>query len=297
MAAALAFGLTAAVKWNGLYFLAAFAVYSLIVDAIARRRAGITFWASGTIWKQAPVSFLLTVPIALAAYLVTWIGWFASDNAYDRHWAESGDNAWTGFFSWVPPSIQSFLAFEDRVYRYHVSEMRPHGYRANPLTWLFMVRPTSMYYRGSESGENGCLADLCGESITGLANPLIWWASTAAILYLVYRVARYREWQVGLILMGMAAGYLPWLLYLHRTVYQFYTIAFEPYLILGLVFVIGMILGEPDDPRWRRQSGIRLVAVFLGLAVLLSAFFWPLWTGMQIDYNYLRLHWWLPSWR
>jgi len=27
-----------------------------------------------------------------------------------------------------------------------------------------------------------------------------------------------------------------------------------------------------------------------------SAFYWPLWTGMQIDYNFLRLHWWLPTW-
>src|SRR5690606_38745509 len=88
MAAAVAFGLAAAVKWNGLYFLAAFAVYSLVVDAVARRRAGVTFWVTGTIWKQAPVSFLLTVPIALGAYLVTWTGWFVSNNSYFRNWAE-----------------------------------------------------------------------------------------------------------------------------------------------------------------------------------------------------------------
>ena len=69
------------------------------------------------------------------------------------------------------------------------------------------------------------------------------WAATAAILYLVYRLARYREWRVGLILMGMVAGYLPWLLYLNRTVFQFYSIAFEPYLLLALTLVIGLILG------------------------------------------------------
>ncbi|MCU1523117.1 MAG: hypothetical protein JWO18_11, partial [Microbacteriaceae bacterium] len=78
LAAGLAFGLASAVKWSGLYFLAAFAVYTLIVDAVARRRAGVTFWVSGTVFKQGPATFLLTVPIALAAYLSSWTGWFVT---------------------------------------------------------------------------------------------------------------------------------------------------------------------------------------------------------------------------
>jgi dolichyl-phosphate-mannose--protein O-mannosyl transferase len=96
--------------------------------------------------------------------------------------------------------------------------------------------------------------------------------------------------------MGIVAGYLPWLLYLNRTVFQFYSIAFEPYLILALTMAIGFVLGTKGDPPWRRESGIRFVAVFLALAVAFSVFFWPLWTGQSIDYNYLRAHWWLMSW-
>jgi dolichyl-phosphate-mannose-protein mannosyltransferase len=122
-------------------------------------------------------------------------------------------------------------------------------------------------------------------------------AAAAAILYLAYRLARYREWKVGLILMGAAAGYLPWLLYLHRTVFQFYTIAFEPYLILALTFAIGLILGSSRDPWWKRERGLGLVAVLVGFAILLSVFFWPLWTGTQIDYTWMRAHWWFESWR
>lgn len=297
IAAGVAFGATAAVKWSGLYFLAAFAVYTLVVDALARRRAGIHFWASGTIFRQAPTTFLLMVPIALAVYLASWTGWFLSDDGYDRHWAEGEGNAWGGALSWVPLSIQSLWHFESSVYNYHVGENRPHGYQANPLTWLFLIRPTSMYYQGAALGENGCTVDLCGSSITGLANPLIWWAATAAVFYLVYRLVRFREWRVGFILMGVAAGYLPWLLYLNRTVFQFYTIAFEPYLLLALTFAIGLILGRSTDDRDRRTSGIGVVAVFLGLAVAASVFFWPLWTGMQVSYDYLRAHWWLVTWR
>ena len=297
IAAGVAFGATAAVKWSGFYFLAIFAIYTLVVDALARRRAGIQLWGSGTVFKQGPVSFLLMVPVALATYLATWAGWFGSSGGYDRNWAAGDGNAWTGALSWVPLSLQSLWHFEVGVYNYHVGENRGHGYEANPLTWLFMIRPTSMWYQGATLGQNGCDYSSCGASITGLANPIIWWAATAAAFYLVYRLIRFREWRVGFILVGLAAGYLPWMAYLNRTVFQFYTIAFEPYLILGLTLVIGLLVGSPNDDRERRTAGLGVVAAFLGVAALVSAFFWPLWTGMQLDFEYLKLHWWLVTWR
>ncbi|MCU1424788.1 MAG: phospholipid carrier-dependent glycosyltransferase [Microbacteriaceae bacterium] len=297
IAAGAAFGLASAVKWSGFYFLAAFAVYTLIVDALSRRRAGVFFWGSGTLVKQGPVSFLLTVPIAVVAHLATWTSWFATTGGYYRTWAEQAGNAWTGALAWVPLPVQSWWHLQASVYAYHVGETRPHGYEANPLTWLLMVRPTSMYYESIAQGQNGCTAASCAQTITGLANPLIWWAATAAILYLVYRLARYREWRVGLVLMGMVAGYLPWLMYLQRTVFQFYTIAFEPYLILGLTLVIGLALGHRRDPAWKRVPALWFVAVFLAAALLLSAYFWPLWSGTQLDYEWVRARWWLPTWR
>lgn len=297
IAAGAAFGLAAAVKWSGLYFLAGFAVYTLVSDALARRRAGLLFWGTGTLVKQGPVSFLLMVPIALATYLLCWTGWFVTDGGWDRHWAEGApDRAWSGLLSWVPLAIQNLWHFSSDVYGYHVGENRPHAYQANPLTWLLMVRPTSMWYQGSSMGEDGCTATSCGEEILGLANPFIWWAATAAAIYLVYRLIRYREWTAGFVLMGLAAGYLPWLLYLNRTVFQFYSIAFEPYLILALTLTIGVLLGSPGDPRYRRTGALRLVGVFLLIATAASVFFWPLWTAMQVDFQYLRIHWWLPTW-
>ncbi len=297
IAAGIAFGAASAVKWSGLYFLAFFAVYTLVVDAVARRKAGIPFWWSGTALKQAPATFLLMVPVAVATYLSTWTGWFLSTNGYSRNFAATDATAWTGALSWVPRSLQSLWHFQVEVYQYNVGEMRPHPYQANPLSWLLMIRPTSMYYQGSSLGENGCAVDSCGTSITGIANPLIWWAATAAAFYLTYRLARYREWRVGLILAGLAAGYLPWMLYLNRTVFQFYTIAFEPYLILGLTLVIGMILGSARDPRDVRTRRVQLVGIYFALVVVVSAFYYPLWAGIQLDYWAIAAHWWLPSWR
>ncbi|TFC80138.1 phospholipid carrier-dependent glycosyltransferase [Cryobacterium sp. TMS1-20-1] len=319
LAAGLAFGLASSVKWSGVYFLAAFGIYLVVVDALARRRNGVSFWLSAAILKQAPVTFLLLVPIAVMTFLVSWTGWFVTRGGYYRQWADStgADGAgavWTGPLAWVPHTLQSFWHYQAAAYTYHVGLATPHPYQANPLTWLFMTRPTSMYYRGSSSGEFGCELQSCSEAITSVGNPLIWWAATAALFYLVYRLARYREWRVGFILMGMVAGYLPWLMYLNRTVFQFYTIAFEPYLLLGLTFVIGLILEQiPDQARPKRRhsahsqvpeydpqpqpGALRAVIVGLGVALLLTAFFFPVWTGMQTSFLFWQLHVWMPSWR
>ncbi|MHA6695405.1 dolichyl-phosphate-mannose--protein mannosyltransferase [Homoserinimonas sp. A520] len=286
--AGLLFGLASAVKWSGLYFLAVFAIYTLVVDAVARRRAGIMFWVSGTILKQAPVSFLLTVPIAAAAHLASWTGWFVTGGGYYRHWAEEAGNAWQGPLAWVPADLQSFWHYQVSAYNFHVGLSTPHSYSADAWTWLFLTRPTSFNY--SE-------VDGTASLITSLANPLIWWSAGAALVYLVYRLIRYREWRVGLILTGVAAGYLPWLLYPSRTMFQFYAISFEPFLILGLTMALGIILGRRTDPTWRRLSGIRLVAVFLIAAALVSAFFYPVWAGIPMPELFVRSHFWLPGWR
>lgn len=292
------FGAASAVKWSGLYFLAAFAVYTLIVDAAARRNAGVVFWASGTAFKQAPVTFLLTVPVAVATYLVSWTGWFVTKGGYYRDWADDPDNALKGTFSWIPHSVQSFWHYQSSVYDFHVNEHAVHAYAANPLTWLFMIRPTAFYYVGTAQGKDGCTFDTgCASYITSIANPVIWYAAVFAAFYLVYRLVKYRDWQVGLILTGLAAGYLPWMLYLTRTVFQFYTIVFEPYLILGLVFTVGIILGKRGDPPERRISGIRLIVIFVIASVLLTAFFYPVWTGASIPTWFAQLHYWLPGWR
>ncbi|WP_084003351.1 dolichyl-phosphate-mannose--protein mannosyltransferase [Agromyces aureus] len=296
IAAGAAFGATAAVKWSGLWFLAAFGVYLVVVDALARRRAGVPFWATAAILKQGPVTFLLFVPVAFVVYVSSWTGWLVTDGGYDRHWADDPANRATGLFSWVPLALQSLWHYHQSAYSYHIGVHAEHPWQSNPLTWLFMIRPTNMYFASTDDGSGGCGADTCWSSIIGIGNPLIWWAAAIACLYLVYRLARYREWQTGLVLLGLAAGYLPWLMYLDRTVFQFYSIAFEPYMILALTAVVGLILGRRDDVWWRRERGIATVGVYLVLAVLVSAFFYPLWTAMPLTPDFRQLHFWLPSW-
>ena len=206
----------------------------------------------GAILKQGPVTFLLTVPIAIVVYLSTWSGWFLTSGGMYRQWVQSSGEYWTGPLAWVPNWAQNFWHLEAAVYNYHVNEHTPHPYQANPLTWLFLIRPTADVHRHDRErpGRLRRRHLLREHHVDRQPHHLVGRHGRDALP----RLPSHPQARVGrrLILMGMVAGYLPWLLYINRTIYQFYTIAFEPYLILGLVFVIGLALGRRSDPRWMR---------------------------------------------
>jgi dolichyl-phosphate-mannose--protein O-mannosyl transferase len=297
LVAGILLGLDAGVKWSGFYFLAFFAVYVVVVDVLARRRAGVPYWALGGILKGGLVSFVLLVPLTFATYIGTWSGWLLNRGGYYRDWVQTTAGArWTGLLSWVPDWAQNLWHYQAEMYGYSINLHTPHPYQSNPLTWLLMLRPTSMYYVGTKYGVDGCTSPGgCSSAITELGNPIIWWAGAAAVIYLVYRLIRYRDWRYGLIMVALAAGYLPWMLYAGRTIFTFYSIAFAPYVYLALAAAFALIIGRPTDASYRRIRGLSLLAVFVIVAGIVSVFFYPLWTGMQIPFWYWQVHMWLPN--
>ncbi|MDQ1530739.1 MAG: dolichyl-phosphate-mannose-protein mannosyltransferase [Microbacteriaceae bacterium] len=301
-------GLCTAIKWSGLYFLAGFAIYSIAVDMMLRRRAGIRYWYSASVLKQLPATLLNLLPTALLAYLAGWTGWFVTSGGWDRNYLRDGGTRFTGLLSWVPEPLQNLWHWHAEIYVFHVNLDSPHPYSTPAILWPLIARPTSMYWDpASLSGGSGCRWGSCASAITDIPNPLIWYAGIAAAIYLIVRLIRRREWQAGMLLMGIAAGYLPWLAYPRRTMFFFYSIAFEPYLVIGLAAVIGLMVLRPsavDSPdailaaeaRYGMKVRRGLVVGFLGLAVLVSAFFYPLDTGMQTPYWFWHIHMWSPTW-
>ena len=94
-------------------------------------------------------------------------------------------------------------------------------------------------------GEAGCAtANGCIENIYSMPNPLIWYAGVAAVLYLAYRFVRTLDWRYAFVLTGIAATYVPWLLYPERTMFQFYTITVLPFMLLALTFALRDIAGR-----------------------------------------------------
>lgn len=292
LAAGAAAGAATAVKWSGLYVLAAVGVYVVVSDALARRRAGVAQWPADAV-RQGAVSFVLLVPVAAVVYLASWSGWLFTDGGYGRHAVDASPA--TGFWAWVPLPLQNLWAYHQAMYGFHVGLATPHSYASPAWQWPLLVRPTSMYWHQDDFGVNGCqLPDGCTEAISSIGNPLLWWAGIAASVYLVVRFVIVRDGRYALVLTGLAASYVPWLLYPERTIFQFYTVAMTPFLVLALTFALRDVARGPGS--MSRASGQAWVTVFLAACLLLSAFWYPVWTGLPVPYEFWRLHNWLPTW-
>lgn len=293
LAAGICLGLAIGTKWSGLFYLAAFGLMSVLWDMSARRIAGVEHWFIGAVLKDGLFAFVCMVPVAGLTYLGTWTGWFRSDDAYDRQWAAANPSAAWG---WLPDSLRSLAEYHRSAFAFHQGLDSDHPYESSAWSWLLMGRPTSFYYESPKRGVAGCTVENCSTAISSVGNPLIWWAAALSLVVLLFYWIGRRDWRAGAILAGVGAGYLPWFLYPERTTFFFYAIVFEPFLILALVYCLGLALGPADAPEWRRRRGIYAVGLFAAAAVALSAFFLPVWTAETIPYDLWRLRMWMPSW-
>ncbi|MFG6443827.1 dolichyl-phosphate-mannose--protein mannosyltransferase [Microbacterium sp. P07] len=285
LAAGAAIGAASAVKWSGLSVLATFGIWVVATDALARRRAGIGIWPADAALRQGPVAFVLFVPVAALVYLASWTGWLVTYGSYDRPTVDAAPAE--GLWSWVPLALQNLWKYHTDIYGFHVGLVTPHSYESPAWQWPLLLRPTSMYWNQSDAGV---------EAVSSIPNPLIWWAGVAAVIFLLVRFAMTFEWRYATVLTGVAALYVPWLLYPDRTIFQFYTVALVPFVALALTFALREAVGGADAVPTRRASGQYAVIAFLVAVALVSAFWYPVWTGITVPYDFWRLHNWLPTW-
>ena len=135
----------------------------------------------------------------------------------------------------------------------------------------------------------------CALPIFPLGNPLIWWAGALALLHQAWRAVIQREARAVAIVTMFLVGWAPWLLFQQRTVFSFYAIVLIPYISMALAGSIGVYLGRADDGRLRGRRAL-VAGAFVIAIIALSIFFYPLWTGEVISYNFWQAHMWLPSW-
>lgn len=292
-AAAVALGLACGVKWSGLYFLAVFAVVSVLWDATARRTAGVGRWWEDALLRDAVPAALVMLPTAALAYLASWTSWFRSPGAYMRQWAL--DHPGEGV-QWLPPGLRSLWEYHLKMWDFHNGLTSEHTYEAHPLGWILQWRPTSFYWRSYDPGEAGCEVERCARAITSLGNPVLWWTAALAILVALYALARLKDWRALAVLSGVVAGWAPWFLYAERTIFTFYSIVFTPWVVLTLVYAMTLALERTEHrpvARARVKVGLTVLLTTIGAV---SVFFYPIWTAWQVPYWFWRLHMWLPTW-
>lgn len=299
--AAICLGLGMATKWSDAYYLAVFGLTTVWWDLGARRAVGARNWILGTFLKDALPAMVVLVGVSAATYLSTWTGWFRSNKGWDRNWAATNPATGSGFspssswFAWLPDSLRSLWQYHIDMYNSAASITSFHAYMSNPWSWMLQTRPTSFFYESPDRAA-GCAADQCSKAITSLGNPLIWWTGAIALVICFFYWLFGRDWRAGALLGGVFAGWAPWFLYQERTIFTFYSVVFVPYVVLAVVFVLGLVLGRPDAPPRRQFAGRLAVGIFTVLVVAVFVFFWPVWTAQIIPYTHWQARMWLPSW-
>ncbi|MCW2596124.1 MAG: C-terminal four region of protein-O-mannosyltransferase, partial [Jatrophihabitans sp.] len=312
LVAGVMFGLACAVKWTGPFFFGLFVLLSLVWDRAALRSAGVRRptrnWARRSLLPG--LGSLIVTPVV--AYLLTYLGWFTGENAWNRHWADShGPSTHLNLvglhipfnWGWVPGPLRSLGSYTLEAYRFHQGLDSGHAYQSNPWSWLVLGRPVDFYYDGSGTT---CGAATCSREVLLLGTPLLWWAFVPMLLWLAWHWFTTRDWRAGAVWVAFIAGWVFWFQNLKRTMFLFYMAPLVPFLIIGVTLALGVMLGPAlqrnGDPerarraRRRRAWGIAGISAYLGLVIVDFAWMWPIFTGGLLTYNEWHAHMWLPSW-
>jgi len=254
--AGIALGLALATKWSALYLLIALILFLLIYKRT---------------YIKTSVQFIV-LPVSI--YLITWSGWFISDIGWKR---DSASN-----------SLLSLFNYHREILNFHTNLKTNHPYEASPWNWLILGRPTSFFYATPKQ----CGQESCSQEVLALGTPTLWWLGLFSVFitlgYFIYQ----RELNAGLILLFLFANYLPWIAFPERTTFYFYSIAFEPYLILALIYVMSKALENQELRGVRKKYAL----VTIGLIGLTFAYFLPLYVGSVLPYQDWYGRMWFPSW-
>lgn len=269
--AGLAFGLALGCKWSAIYFIAVVAVIALyrILVVMDIRNS----------FKSISIKFAQYGLLPIAVYLFTWIGWFLSDRGWDR---QSSSN----------PLI-ALLNYHSEMLNFHTGLTEKHPYQANPWSWLIMGRPTSFFY----DSPTGCGEKNCAREVLALGTPILWWIGTVAIAVVIgfwikSLINRKVDAAAQIVVIGIAAGYLPWFAMQQRTMFSFYAIIIEPFMILSIVYCAKLLLDSDLKPAVSQS----IIAGLFTLVLLCFIYFLPLYTGQIITYDQWKMRMWFASW-
>jgi dolichyl-phosphate-mannose--protein O-mannosyl transferase len=269
--AGLAFGLALGCKWSAIYFIAVIALMGIYQIMVAND-------IRDTPRKIAKVITTYGL-LPLTIYISTWFGWFVSNRGWAR---QSSSNPVLALFN-----------YHEEMLNFHVGLTEKHPYQSNPLGWLVMARPTSFFYQSPK----GCANDECAQEVLALGTPILWWLGTIAIIIVVgYWIKslknRRKDYAANIVVIGLIAGYLPWFALPNRTMFTFYAIIIEPFLILAIVYCAKLLLDSSLKPVVSQSI------IVGGFAVILLCFlyFLPLFTGQLITYEQWQARMWFDSW-
>jgi dolichyl-phosphate-mannose-protein mannosyltransferase len=287
LAAAVMLGCALGVKWSAVWYVIAFTLLVLAWEVGVRRTAGVRHRFLET---QRELGWLVVCGcVTVLTYLATWTGWFVTSGGYNRDGSHSNIADYPPL---VPKALVDLVQYHSGVLGFHTHLTTKHDYESGPWSWLLLGRPVAFAY--SNGGD--CGAAQCSSETLALGTPTLWWSFLPVLVAVAFFWIARRDWRAAAILVGVAAGLAPWLLFPDRTMFFFYTLPALPFLVLAVTYVLGVLLGPRTANPRRRLTGVAVVGLYLVVVAATFAYFYPIYTSETLTYAQWHARMWLESW-
>ncbi len=279
-------GAAASVKWNGLGFSLLLFLIVLLVWVITSffpnhiSRLGILAEVTKLHWWQYLLCFFV-MPISF--YIVQWIPLFMQNSG--------GVSPQSGFGA-IHSFSESFIKVHQHILWWHSAEavttINPehpaHPYCSSAISWAVSARILGYHFQ-SHDGYFSVMQ--------GVGNPILWWLSTLAIVFVTVTSFLPKFWNVTngniqFLLLGYFANYAPWLL-VKRCLFIYHYMSAAVFSFMTLAWLIGQMLEKKGILRY---LGYAIIAAIL----LTQVFFIPIWVGMPIlPSSFYDRIWFMPD--
>lgn len=262
--------LAASIKWTGLSFLGLFLIWQFIKF----------------IRKPDKVLALRTLIFLVAIPILIYFSIFA---LHFSLLTKPGPGSGFHQADFLEQSIfEKFAGLNKEIYKANQRLTATHPYSSKWYEWPLMLR-TVYFWNGSTSPQGS-------EKIYLIGNPVIWWATTGAVIYFFYKIVRklIKKEKVPraytLLAIGFALNLLPFIK-IGRVMFLYH---YLPALVFAIIITVYLLnhLTTLNVVRWKSLSFWILLAAVLGFI-----FFSPLTYGFKIPQKYYESTVWLPSWR
>lgn len=284
--ASILFGLSASIKWTGLAFIGLAGIVELI-DVI--KNIG---------WRRI---------IRLVVYfgLIPFVVYFSVFAIHFSLLTKSGDGdafmtpqfraTLQGTAEYNDPTYhplnlwQKFIELNHEMYTANATLTATHPYGSKWYTWPLMLRPIYYWNTTDNSAQQTSIANPPKEDkIYLLGNPLVWWGSTVAVLYLLLSLfgRNFFKDRTPLVLLGgYLINFLPFI-GISRVMFLYHYLS-------GLIFAVLMFAYTLN----KLKNPTKIVWTILAAAIILFIFFAPLSYGLPLSASAFSQRMWLPSWR